>query len=205
MRAFRTAIRGVGASTNSASALHPIIDINLLPRDRRPVDVAPSTIAAGALLVLCIAAMAPLGVRVHNARAAASVMEQQVADAERGVKAVQLSLARQRGLAGELEAAKTKLAGLQSEREGMQGGRRPLEDDLLLLFGYGAFVPKGVSVTSVAGAPGSLTVGGVAPDPLDAIAYAETLVKSGGFASAQLSSFAPAATDVGRFTVEVAR
>ena len=74
-----------------------------------------------------------------------------------------------------------------------------------MLFGYGAFLPPGVRVTAVSGADHALKVDGAAPGPLDAIAYAERLVTSGGFSSAHLASFAPGANGGGQFTIEVAR
>jgi hypothetical protein len=200
-------IRGLSARVkpNSSAAPRRVIDINLLPADRRPVDVAPAAAAVVVVLLLCMVAMVPLAFRVHGARAGASSMERQAADAERGVKALQLNLARQRGLAGELDAAKAKLAKLQGEREAFQGGKRPLKDDLTMLFGYGAFLPPGVRVTAISGADHSLKIDGAAPGPLDAIAYADRLVKSGGFSSAHLASFAPGAKDGGQFAIEVAR
>lgn len=182
-----------------------IIDINLLPRDQRPLEVAPAAAAVVVVLLLCVAAMVPLAFRAHDARDAAATMEGQADDATNGVRSVQLNLTRQRALRNELESAKATLANLQQQRQQLQGGKRPLKDDLTMLFGYGSFLPPGVRVTAISGADGALKVDGVAPGPLEAIAYADTLVKSGGFASARLSSYAPAAKDAGQFTVEVAR
>jgi hypothetical protein len=182
-----------------------IVDINLLPRDRRPVEFAPIAVVVVIALLLCVGAMAPLAVRLHDARVSAGVIEVQANDAQRGVRALQFNLARQRGLSGELETAKTNLAALDTQRAGLQGGTRPLQQDLTMLFGYGAFLPAGVRVTTVTGTDGSFTVGGVAPGPLDAIAYASTLVKSGGFAGARMASFAPAVKSGGQFSIEVTR
>lgn len=182
-----------------------IIDINLLPEDQRPVEVAPAAVAVVLVLVLAILAMVPLALRVHDARVSASAMEQQADDAERAVKGVQFNLTRQRALTLELGAAKAKLAKLEEQRAQLQGGKRPLDDDLTMLYGYGAFLPPGVRITAISGADRALKVDGVAPGPLDAIAYADALVKSGGFSSAQMSAFAPGARDGGQFTLEVAR
>lgn len=182
-----------------------IIDINLLPRDQRPLEVAPAAVAVVIVLMLCVVAMVPLAFRAHDARNAADAIERQADDAERGVQQVQLSLTRQRALRTELEDAKAKLAKLELERQQLQGGKRPLDDDLTMLYGYGAFLPRGVRITAISGADRALKIDGAAPSPLDAIAYGETLVKSGGFASARMSAFAPAAKDGGQFTLEVAR
>jgi hypothetical protein len=206
MRVFAMRIRGLSqAKRNSSVAPRHIIDINLLPADRRPPDIAPAAVVVVVLLLLCIGAMVPLAFRVHRARVAASAIEQQATDAERGVSALQLNLARQRGMSGELDAAKAKLARFQAEREAFQGGKRPLQDDLTMLFGYGAFLPPGVRVMAISGADHSLKVDGAALGPLDAIAYAERLTQSGGFSSAHLASFAPGAKEGGQFTLEVAR
>lgn len=182
-----------------------IIDLNLLPRDQRPLEVAPVAAAVVIVLLLCVVAMVPLAFRAHDARNAADAIERQAADADRGVQQVQVSLARQRALRTELEDAKARLAKLELESELLQGGKRPLGDDLTMLYGYGAFLPRGVRITAISGADRALKVDGVAPGPLDAIAYADTLVKSGGFTSARMSAFSPAAKDGGQFTIEVAR
>ncbi len=182
-----------------------IIDINLLPRDQRPLEVAPAAAAVVFALLLCVAALVPLAFRAHDARDAAATMQGQADDATNGVRSIQLNLTRQRALRNELESTKATLAHLELQQEQLQGGKRPLKDDLTMLFGYGAFLPPRVRVTAISGADGALKVDGVAPGPLEAIAYADTLVKSGGFASARLSSYAPAAKDAGQFTIEVAR
>jgi hypothetical protein len=182
-----------------------IIDINLLPRDQRSLEVAPVAAAVVIALMLCVVAMVPLAFRAHDARDAAAAMDRQASDAEQVVRSVQLNLTRQRAISTELEEAKAKLAKLELERQQLLGGRRPLDNDLTMLFGYGAFLPRGVRITAISGADRAFKVDGVAPGPLDAIAYGETLVKSGGFASARMSAFAPAAKDGGLFTLEVTR
>ena len=193
------------AKTAASSMSSHIIDINLLPAGRRPLDVAPAAAAVVVVLVLCALSMVPLAFKLHEARSSATAMEQQASDAERGVKALQLNLARQRGLRGELDTAKATLAKLDTERQGLQGGKRPLQDDITLLFGYGAFLPKGVRVTAISGVDHTLRVDGTAPGPLDAISYADRLVKSGGFSSAHMTSFAPDTKDAGKFSLEVLR
>ncbi len=202
MGALKIRRRAKAAAVADASR---VIDMNLLPRDRRPLDVAPVAALAVFALLLCVLAMVPLALRVHDARSSASAMEQQADDADRGVKALQFNLTRQRGLRGELDDAKAKLAKLQSEQQAFQGGARPLKDDLTSLFGFGAFLPKGVRVTAISGADRTLKVDGVAPGPLDAIAYADKLVNSGGFSAAHMTSFAPGAKDAGQFSIEVSR
>ncbi len=84
MRAFAMSIRGLSARAKPNSSVVPrrVIDINLLPADRRPVDVAPVAVAVVVVLLLCMVAMVPLAFRVHGARADASSMEQQAAAAE---------------------------------------------------------------------------------------------------------------------------
>jgi hypothetical protein len=208
MRLQLTAFRSrKGAKTASPTATASIIDMNLLPRDRRPLEVAPAAALVVLALVACVFAMIPLAIRVHEARSSASAMEQQATDAERGVKALELNLTRQRGLRGELDDAKAQLAKLQKDQQAFQGGTRPLKDDLTSLFGFGAFLPKGVRVTAISGTDRVLKVDGVAPGPLDAIAYADKLVKAGGFSAAHMTSFAPGTgtKDGGQFSVEVSR
>jgi hypothetical protein len=73
-----------------------------------------------------------------------------------------------------------------------------------MVYGWG-FLPAGALVTRITGAPKGLLVEGVAPGPLEAIAYASKLVEPGGFPSARLVSFAPGASGGGEFAIEVTR
>lgn len=181
-----------------------IVELNLLPKTQRPTEVSARAIAFGAAIAVAIAALVPLSLQAHGARADASAMQERAAAAEAGLHGVQVDLARQRALRSELDQAKADLASATDVREQMQGGTRPLHDDFRWLYGLG-FLTDGMKITAVTGTADGFRVDGAAPGPLDAIAYAGKLATTGGFPGARVSAFTPAAKDGGQFTVEVTR
>jgi hypothetical protein len=188
----------------SAARAHRIVDINLLPRDQRPADVPPLAIAIGAAIVLAIAVLVPLGIRAHDARGRADAAEQSVMATDSELHGLQVQIAQQRGLQIELDQAQAQLAALRAEQVHLQGGSRPLVDDLAQLWGWG-YAPAGTTITMVSGTDTGFRVDGTAPDALAAIAFADTLAKRGGFAMARTASFAPGGAAAGQFGIEVVR
>ena len=180
-----------------------IIDLNLLPRSKRPPEVRRSAIAFGVVVVLAVMAMAPLAMRAQRARSHAHDIEQQADYAEQSIKTVQLDIARQRAAQGELEAAKAQLAAIQHARELLQGGKLPLGAALAALTNP-ARLPGGTRITTITGTDTGFRVEGTASGPLEALAFANNLVSTGGFPAARTASFVPAAIG-GQFTVEVTR
>jgi len=181
-----------------------VIDINLLPRDQRPPDVPPLAIAIGAAVVLAIAVLVPLGVRAHDARSRADAAEQSVGATDGELRGLQVQIAQQRGLQAELDQAQAQLGALRTEQTHLQGGARPLVDDLAQLWGWG-YAPAGTLITSVSGTDRGFRVEGTSADALAAIGFADTLAKRGGFAMARTASFTPAGTGAGQFSIEVVR
>ena len=167
-----------------------IIELNLLPKDERPGDVSPKTLAFAVGVVVAVAVLVPLSAQAAAARSDAQTMKDQANTAEAGLKDVQLDLARQRALRAEVDQAKADLAAVTEVRQEMQGGTRPLHDDFIWLYGLG-FLTSGMKITSVNGTVGGFTVSGTAPGTLDAIAYATKLTDTAGFPSARVSAFAP--------------
>lgn len=182
----------------------PVIDINLLPREQRPPDVAPIAIALGVAVVLGIVVLVPLGMSARDARRRADAAEASVAATDGEMRALESALMRQRGLRIELDAAEAQVAALKSEQAHLQGGARPLADDLAQVWGWG-YAPAGTTVTLVAGTDTGFRVDGTAPDPLVAIAFADTLRQQGGFPTARMASFKPASSGGGEFSIEVVR
>ncbi|TAK62059.1 MAG: hypothetical protein EPO22_07775 [Dehalococcoidia bacterium] len=181
-----------------------VIDLNLLPREQRPPDVAPIAIALGVAVVLGIVVLVPLGVRAHDARQRADDAEASVAATDGEMRALESALMRQRGMRSELDATEAQAAALKSEQAHLQGGARPLADDLAQVWGWG-YAPIGTSITLVAGTDTGFRVDGTAPDPLVAIAFADTLRQRGGFPTARMASFKPAGNGGGEFSIEVVR
>lgn len=182
----------------------PVVDLNLLPREQRPPDVAPVAIALGVAVVLGIAVLAPLGMRAHDARQRADDAEASVAATDGEMRALESALMRQRGMRSELDATESQAAALKSEQAHLQGGARSLADDLAQVWGWG-YAPAGTVITLVAGTDTGFRVDGTAPDPLVAIAFADTLRQQGGFPTARMASFKPASNGGGEFSIEVVR
>jgi uncharacterized protein with von Willebrand factor type A (vWA) domain len=178
-----------------------IVDLNLLPRDARPAETSPLTIAYATVLTAGIAGLLVLSGQAYQARREAGASQERTADIEVQLHQVQLELAQHRGLRLQLEESKTKLEALTSLRQEFQDGTHPLSHDLVALF---EAVPPSVTVKRVSGGVGGLQVSGGAPSPLEAIAYADALSAEYRFAGARLASFSPSATG-GEFTLEVER
>ncbi len=189
---------------NDVARARPVIDLNLLPRAQRPPDVAPIAIALGVAVVLGIVVLVPLGVRAHEARDRADAAEASVAATDGEMRALEAALMRQRGMRSQLDAAEAEVAALKSEQAHLQGGARPLSDDLAQVWGWG-YAPPGTAITAVAGTDTGFRIDGTAPDPLVAISFADTLRQRGGFPTARMASFSPGATGGGKFSIEVVR
>jgi hypothetical protein len=189
---------------NDVAVASALIDLNLLPREQRPPDVAPIALALGAAVVLGIAVLVPLGMRAHDARQRADAAEAAVAATDGDMRALEVALAQQRGMQAQLDAVNEQAAALLAEQAHLQGGARPLADDLAQVWGWG-YAPAGTTITLVAGTDTGFRVDGTAPDPLVAIAFADTLQHRGEFPMARVASFKPAANGGGEFSIEVVR
>jgi hypothetical protein len=93
---------------------------------------------------------------------------------------------------------------MRAEQAHLQGGARPLVDDLAQLWGWG-YAPAGTTITIVTGTDRGFRVDGTAPDALAAIGFADTLARRGGFAMARTASFTPGGNGAGQFSIEVVR
>jgi hypothetical protein len=191
-------------NAHMATSTRGIIDVNLLPRDQRPRDVAPLAIAIGVAVILAIAVLVPLGVRAHDARSHPDAAEHAPTQSDAGLHALQVRIAGQRGLEAQLVESQAQLAALRTEQAHLQGGGRPLVDDLAQLWGWG-YAPAGTLITSVSGTDRGFRVDGTSPDALAAIAFADALAKRGGFAMARTASFTPGGNGGGQFSIEVVR
>ncbi len=180
-----------------------VIDINLLPARHRPQEISGAGVAIGAFVIVAMIALVPLAFRLSSARANADAEMDRARIAEQSLRDVQIDLAAHRGLEAELQDTQSQLDALESQREDMQGGTRPLADDLVIVFNP-AFTPPGARVTGVSGTKTGLRIEGTAAGPLDAIAFAQRLSGDGAFASSQMVSYAPGAAG-GQFAIEVER
>jgi hypothetical protein len=188
----------------SAQRAPRLVDLNLLPETRRPVDITGRAAIAAFGIVVAIIGLVPLSLYTNGVKEEARVAVERADSTEHQLKSLQVELGAIRGLRAELTASTKKRDAIQSERRAMRGGTRPLGEDLAALW-TPAFLPPGARLKQVTGAGETLTVMGAAPGPLDAIAYAQRLATDGGFPSARLASFEPAASGGGEFTLEVGR
>jgi len=180
-----------------------LIDINILPRERRPVDVSARAMLGAAALALVLLGIVPLSWSAHGARVQASAAQADAKAADDELAGLQVDLTRVRALRSEIAAAEGERATLEEELRMLQGGSHPLGDDLAALWAPGT-LGAGMRIMKVSGIDRGLTVEGLAANPLDAIAYAASLTAGERFVSARMTSFAPAA-EGGRFTLEVMR
>jgi hypothetical protein len=187
----------------SDSVAPVVVDINLLPRSRRPAEVSPRAVIVGLAIAAAVVALAPLSLRASEAKDRAAASERRADDAEAQVRALQVDLTRVRALRIEIDGLRAEQAAIEGQLAAFRGGSRPLGDDLLALWEVAAS-RSGVQLTQVSGAVGGLVVSGNAPGPLEAIAYGEALGEEGKFARARLVSFTPSG-GAGRFTLEVTR
>jgi len=180
-----------------------VVGINLLPPELRPVNITPLGIITALAIGVVAFTLVPLAMHERDVRDRADAAEIRAEFAERDVRGVQFQIAQQRGLQGEIAAARAELDRINTALAALQGGRRPLADDLERLWDR-AVLPAGATVTAVEGEDGGLAITGTARDPLDALAYADALTRA-GFTAARLTRFAPATRDTGQFTIEVQR
>jgi hypothetical protein len=181
-----------------------LVDLNLLPQSQRPVDITGRAAIAAFGIAVAIIGLAPLSLYTNDIKSDASVAVERADSTDQQLKSLQIELGAIRALRTELTAATQRRDEILSERQAMQGGTRPLGADLAAL-STPALLPPGSRLKQVTGAGQTLTVTGTAAGPLEAIAYAERLTTDGGFPSARLTSFAPAAAGGGEFTLEVGR
>jgi len=180
-----------------------VVEINLLPQDLRPANITPLGIVTALAVGVVAFSLVPLAMHERDVKERADAAEVRAEFAERDVRGVQFQIAQQRGLQGEIAAARAELERVDATLAALQGGRRPLADDLLRLWDP-AVLPAGAAITALEGRDGGLVLTGTARDPLDALAYADALSRA-GFAPAHLTRFAPAASGAGQFTIEVQR
>jgi hypothetical protein len=188
---------------NSMPRTPAVIDINLLPSMHRRGEVSVGAIVVGAVMLVAIVAAAPLSLRALDARSDANAMQSLSERAERDLHGIQTDVAAQRALHVQLDDANRQLRELRQHRAQIQGGARPLGEDLAMLWGWG-YLPAGARITAVTGTQTGFKVEGIAAGPLDAISYASKLAQA-GFANARLLSFVPGPKDGGQFTLEVTR
>ncbi len=187
----------------SQSAEGVIVDVNLLPVSVRPPQVSGLALGIAGLLALLLLASVPLAFRMESARVQADEMEALAQGAEVEMGGLEAELAAARGLRVETEAAEAQTAALEAERAFLQGGSRPLHEDLFWLYGYG-FLPAGSRITAVTSTETGFRVDGTAGGALDGIAYAEKLSTTGAFPAARMTAYTPGERG-GVFTVEVVR
>jgi hypothetical protein len=180
-----------------------IVDLNLLPLALRPARVPAIVVPLAAALFLAVIAIAPLAFIEHHARQHADTIEQQANGAQQSLESIQLVVSRHRALQAQIDATQAKTSALRTVRERLQGGKRPLADDLAHLLDA-TVVQPGARIVTVTGTDTGMRVEGTAAGPLDAIAYADNLMRKGGFPSARMASYAPGKAG-GQFTIEVTR
>lgn len=180
-----------------------IVDVNVLPKEHRPPQIAAPAAALWLGIALAVVGMLPLAMVAGEARDTASRTERQADEAEAQLRTLQVDLARHRALRVQLATQQAETEQLEEERASLQGGRRSLAEDLAQVWGWGYLSPS-ARITKLGSTVDGFRIEGSAPGPLEVIAYAEALASRGGFASARTTNFAPGPQG-GVFAVEVTR
>lgn len=180
-----------------------IVDLNLLPKAQRPIEVSGWAGAIVAVFAIAILGLAPVAVYAQKAEDRAQGMERRADESTKQLRNLQLEFIQARALRVEIDDLTARATTLTDERNALQQSQRPLNEDVSMIYGWG-FLPSGATITRVTGELDTLSVEGTAANPLDAIAYAEQLVTAGGFPAARVASYAPGPGG-GIFTVQVSR
>ena len=126
--------------------------------------------------MFAIAVLVPLGVARTTRGAGQAPPNRTWVRRTANCAACQVQIAAQRGLQAELDQAQAQLAAMRTEQAHLQGGARPLVDDLAQLWGWG-YAPAGTFIMSVSGTDRGFRVEGTSPDALTAIAFADALAR----------------------------
>jgi len=183
-----------------------LIDLNVLPREMRPVRY-PRWYAPGlaAVMIGCVL-LVPAIILQRSANNQTADLNRELLLVSGQLTGVQMDVGRERGLRMEISQAQAALAAAQAERKTVLGMDAPVSKDLQALY---AAAPPGLSIVSVSKSDAKIVTSGQAPSIESVIAFAAALNASGSFSDVTITSLGAAAGGGGgsspAFTVEVAQ
>ena len=174
---------------SAALERNALIDLNVLPAELRPHRYPRWYVLGMAAILAGCVLLVPLIAFQHSASQETGRLRDQLALITSQLEGVQMDIGQARALRAEIVQAELGLAALQSEREALLGGTRPLSEDLSLLY---SAAPPGMRITSVTRSEGEVTAFGEAPNMESVISYARALNQGGSFLGVTIISLTAA-------------
>ncbi len=189
-----------------SETLPVFVDLNVLPEELRARRY-PALFVLGIVALLAAALLLiPLYQAERATEDETTRLQTELDLMSHNLALVQVDLGEVKGLQRQLEAAETELASLNEQRQAILGDGQELSNELSVAI---LDQPPGVSLGTVTGGDGQMTLTGQALDSEDAFDYAGTLERSGGFSEARIVSLAAESGDaegsVVTFTIEAVR
>ena len=182
------------------------VDLNVLPEELRARRY-PVLFVLGILVLLAASlALIPLYQAQQSAHDETSRLQEELELISLDLALVQLDLGQIKGVQRQIDSAETELASLHEQRQAILGDGHGMSADLSVAV---LDRPPGISLTSVNGTDGRMTLTGQAVTSEDVFEYVRTLRKSGRFSESRIVSLATAPGETGgsgvTFVIEAVR
>ncbi len=185
-----------------SETLPVFVDLNVLPEELRARRY-PALFVQGILVLLAASLfLIPLYQEEQAAHDETTRLQAELDLMSYNLALVQVDLGKVNGLQRQLEAAETDLASLNEQRQEILGGGQELSKELSAAV---LNLPPGVSLGTVTGGDGQMTLTGQALNSVDVFEYARTLEGSGRFSEARIVSLAAGSGGAVTFTIGVVR
>ncbi len=185
-----------------SETLPVFVDLNVLPEELRARRY-PALFVLGILVLLAASLfLIPLYQAEQAAQDETTRLQAELDLMSYNLALVQVDLGKVNGLQRQLEAAETDLARLNEERQAVLGDGQELSKDVSVAV---LDLPPGVSLATVIGGDGEMTLTGQALNSVDVFEYVRTLEESGGFSEARIVSLAAESGGAVTFTIGAVR
>lgn len=172
-----------------SETLPVFVDLNVLPEELRARRY-PALFVLGILVLLAASLfLIPLYQAEQAAQDETTRLQAELDLMSYNLALVQVDLGKVNGLQRQLEAAETDLASLNEERQAVLGDGQELSKDVSVAV---LDLPPGVSLGTVTGGDGQITLTGQALNSVDVFEYARALERSGRFSEARIVSLGTA-------------
>lgn len=175
-----------------SETLPVFVDLNVLPEELRARRY-PALFVLGILVLLAASLfLIPLYQAEQAAQDETTRLQAELDLMSYNLALVQVDLGKVNGLQRQLEAAETDLASLNEERQAVLGDGQELSKDVSVAV---LDLPPGVSLGTVTGGDGQITLTGQALNSVDVFEYARALERSGRFSEARIVSLGTASSE----------
>ncbi len=170
-----------------SETLPVFVDLNVLPEELRARRY-PALFLLGILVLLAAGLfLIPLYQAERTAEDETTRLQAELDLMSYNLALVQIDLGKIKGVQRQIDSAETELASLNEQRQAILGGGQELSKELSVAV---LDLPPGVSLGTVTGGDGQMTLTGQALNSVDVFEYARTLESSGGFSEARIVSLA---------------